>query len=158
MKTAVPAAGALLAAAVLLTGCGSSNGTPNVNVSVGSSGASAGVNGNGASADLAGPCKDLRQTIASIPSKLQQAATSKQPAQNVANAISDIGKQLKSDVNSGSGELKTAVDDYVGKLQQVASTVKSGHMPDLSKLQSTEIDNACTNSSATPTPSASSSS
>lgn len=157
MKSAVPAAGALLASALLLAGCGGSNDEPNVNVSVGSAGASAGVNGNGASADLAGPCQDVQQTISNIPSKLQQAATGDQPAQSVANAIGDISDELKSDVKDASSELKDAVNDYVDKLQEVASTVQQGNMPDLSKLKSTDIDEVCTTSgSASPSASASS--
>ncbi len=134
MRRTMGMAGLALAGTLTLAGCGG-----------GSSGNGTALGTGGGGAQLSGACKNVQQTISNIPGKLQKAASSNQPAQNVQNAVDTIVSNLKSESANTSSEFKSAVTDYIDKLQQVVKTASNGNNPDLSQLKTTQIDNICRN-------------
>ncbi len=161
MKTAVLATGTVLAAAGL-AGCSSgnhagasasvsaglSNGSPAVSVSAGVSGSPSMSMGTGSAGVNSAACKNLKDTISNIPSKLEQAATGSSPGQQVQQTMSNISTNLKNEVQNTSSQLQNAVQNYIDKLQQVVTSIENGKAPNLSQLSTTSIDNACSGSSA----------
>jgi hypothetical protein len=158
MKTAVLATG-VFAAAVGLAGCssGNTNGAsasvsaglsngPAVSLSAGASvspAASLGIGASPSTGAIGTACQNLKDTISNIPSKLERAATAANPAQQVQQTVSNISTTLKNEVQNTGDQLQNAVQSYVDKLQQVVSSLENGNAPDLSKLSTTKIDNAC---------------
>lgn len=140
-RAAVTGAGVALTA-MLVGGCAGSSSTPGLSGSLGGVSASA-----GADAALSGPCQDVEQTLGSIPSRLEQAATTSHPTRTVPREIRRIEAQLDAEIDSADGDLRAAVQDYVDKLRQAGQAIGNGQRPDLSALDHTAIDDICLNGS-----------
>lgn len=150
------ASGALVAM-VGVSACSSSrNGvgaSGTVSAGIGSAGASISASGSvpslpavsaaGGSTSVATACQDLRKTVASIPNKLLHAATSSSPAEQLQQTLASIDQTLMSEASSAGNQLKTAVTNYIDNLKQVVSSASNGNAPDLSKLNTNQIDAAC---------------
>lgn len=142
MPRAVVTGAGVALTALLAAGCAGSSSSPGVSGSLGGVSASAGT-----TTDLSGPCQDVEQTLRSIPSRLEQAATTSHPTRTVPREIRRIEAQLDDEVDSADGDLRAAIQSYVDKLQQAGQAIGNGQRPDLSALDHTAIDDICLNGS-----------
>jgi hypothetical protein len=93
----------------------------------------------------------VQQTLQNVPQTLQEAATSDDPTKTVPRAISTIRQRLMDEVQDADTQLMDAVQSYVDNLQAVATEIRSGRQPDLSKLTTSSIDDVCANVNASVT-------